>query len=546
MKNPLLPLIALFCICCSQHLAHAEEEQSPRIVNLVNFIRGVEPRGPVDLVEPLREQLRLGKAFGLPTTYLIQYDALLRPEIVTLLKEELGPNDEIGAWIEVVQPQVEAAGLEWKGRFPWDWHTDVGFTVGYTPEQRYALMDEYMSKFEETFGYLPTSVGCWIIDAPTLNYLADEYHITAATICKDQSGTDGYTLWGGYWSGAYYPSRKNAFMPAQTREQQLDVPVFRMLGSDPIYQYDTGLGGNRQGVISLEPVYGESGGSPHWVRWFFDTYWNAPCLGFSYAQAGQENSFGWRSMSRGLEFQYPMLAGAALAGDVRVETLAESAAWFRETFETTPATAVVALSDWRNTGQKAIWYESAHYRVSFGDSPEGFRVRDIHLFDENYPGRYLEERVDSPQATFDTLPILDSFNWSDRNNEKRAGIRLVVQTTDGTYEVVGTGDPTVSEIGKDSLLIHVPIQTGGEMTIHCSPEGMVFTVDGDSAPEQWALEFYWAPTKATGISRIAEESVTYRHNDYQYELQMSDCEAQRDTPSSFRITPNDDHVNLDF
>lgn len=28
-------------------------------------------------------------------------------------------------------------------------------------------------------------------------------------------------------------------MPAQTREGQIPVPVFRMLGSDPIYQYGT-------------------------------------------------------------------------------------------------------------------------------------------------------------------------------------------------------------------------------------------------------------------------------------------------------------------
>lgn len=150
-----------------------------------------------------------------------------------------------------------------EGAFPWDWHTNVGFTIGYAPEQRCVLMDELMRKFKETFGKPPTSVGCWIIDAPTLNYLADEYSInTASCICKDQIGTDGYNLGDGYWSGVYHPSRKNAYMPAQTAEQQLDVPVFKMLGSDPINQYDTGLGYTIQGGTSLEPVYGRSGGDP--------------------------------------------------------------------------------------------------------------------------------------------------------------------------------------------------------------------------------------------------------------------------------------------
>ena len=44
-------------------------------------------------------------------------------------------------------------------------------------------------------------------------------------------------------------------MPAQTKEGQIPVPVFRMLGSDPIYQYDTSLGESAQGVITLEPVW---------------------------------------------------------------------------------------------------------------------------------------------------------------------------------------------------------------------------------------------------------------------------------------------------
>ena len=79
-------------------------------------------------------------------------------------------------------------------------------------------------------------------------------------ICKEQIGTDGYTLWGGYWNQAYYPSRLNAFMPAQTERLQIDVPIFRMLGSDPIYQYDCGRGTFNQPVVSMEPVYKDSGG----------------------------------------------------------------------------------------------------------------------------------------------------------------------------------------------------------------------------------------------------------------------------------------------
>ena len=43
-----------------------------QIVNIVNFIRDVEPRGPVDLVEPVREQIALMKRLGLRGTFLLQ------------------------------------------------------------------------------------------------------------------------------------------------------------------------------------------------------------------------------------------------------------------------------------------------------------------------------------------------------------------------------------------------------------------------------------------------------------------------------------------
>lgn len=189
---------------------------------------------------------------------------------ITIRKAIQALEQEIGAWFEVVQPQAEEAGIPWRGRYPWDWHGHVGFSVGYTPTEREALADVFMENFKAIFGQYPRTVGSWYIDAHLLGYLSDRYGIVASCNCKDQWGTDGYTLWGGYQGAAYYPSRKNAFTPAQTTEAQIPVPVFRMLGSDPIYQYEAQCGENGQPVITLEPVCKIGGGDPNWVRWFFD------------------------------------------------------------------------------------------------------------------------------------------------------------------------------------------------------------------------------------------------------------------------------------
>ncbi|MDD4192192.1 MAG: hypothetical protein PHI28_12730, partial [Mangrovibacterium sp.] len=195
----------------------------------------------------------------------------------------------------------ENAGMNWRGRYPWDWHADVGFSTGYTPQEREKLVDVYMNDFKKIYGAYPKSVGSWFIDAHTLNYMYQKYGIIASCNCKDQIGTDGYTLWGGYWNQAYYPSLKNAYMPAQHEENQIPVPIFRMLGSDPIRQFDAGLGSNKQGVISLEPVYKGGGGDDAWVNWYFRQFVGGEPMAFAYVQTGQENSFTWMSWRKGLK-----------------------------------------------------------------------------------------------------------------------------------------------------------------------------------------------------------------------------------------------------
>ena len=203
-----------------------------QIVNIINFIRGCEPRDPVDLVRPVKEQIQLMKEHGLRGTFLLQYDALLDPVYQNMLKE-LDPRQfEIGVWFEVVQPLVEKIGLPWRGRYPWDWHVHCGFSMGYTPEQRQRLVDELYDKFREIFGYYPRVFGSWFFDSVTARYVSDHYGADAFCNCKEQYGTDGYTLWGGYSSGGYYPSKNNMLCPAQTEENKIPAPVFRMLMAD--------------------------------------------------------------------------------------------------------------------------------------------------------------------------------------------------------------------------------------------------------------------------------------------------------------------------
>jgi len=101
---------------------------TPKIVNIVNFIRLLEPRDPKITEEVLYQtvvkQVEIMKKYKLGGTFLLQYDALLDPRYQALLKGLPRDSFEIGAWWEIPQPLVENAGLKWRGRYPWDWlHT---------------------------------------------------------------------------------------------------------------------------------------------------------------------------------------------------------------------------------------------------------------------------------------------------------------------------------------------------------------------------------------------------------------------------------------
>ena len=485
------------------------------VVNVINFIRGCEPRDPeMDLVEPVARQIELVRHHKLPATWLLQYDALQNERIVALMRG-LDERQEVGGWFEVVQPLVERAGLTWRGRFPWDWHAHVGFSIGYTPEERERLADVYMEGFEELFGRLPTTVGSWFMDAHLLAYLAERYGVEASCVCKDQWGTDGYSLWGGYYGQAFYPSRENAYMPAQDAEHQIPIPLFRMLGSDPIYQYDAGSPEGGQGVITLEPVYPHGGGSPEWVRWFFDVTFRSPSLSFGYAQVGQENSFGWAAMGTGLTYQLGLVAERAKQGQLRVETLGDSARWFRETYPVTPASAICALKDWRKEKRNSVWYCSRHYRANLYWEGERFYLRDVHKFDQSYPERYLQEPCTTPNCTYDTLPIVDGFLWSSAGIQ--AGIHPVRREPDGSSSPLLGFDPVVTERNDQVLQILWTIRGAQPMRITMSADGMLFRCP----IEGWALELAWSSERRVAVRNVEEHALHYEHKGHTYTLECT-------------------------
>ncbi len=549
-------LIVVFAIylfsSCTQNREHAEnlleKGEEPKIVNIINFIRLCEPRDSRITEEVLYEtvvsQVEMMRKYKLRGTFLLQYDALMDSRYQKLMQSLPKDSFEIGAWWEIPQPLVENAGLEWRGRYPWDWHADVGFSTGYVPEERERLADVYMADFKNIFGYYPESVASWFIDAHTLNYLYQKYHIVASANCKDQYGTDGYTMWGGYWNQAYYPSKVNSYMPAQNEENQIPVPIFRMLGSDPIRQYDQGLGSDRQGVVSLEPVYKDGGGNADWVNWYFREFINGESMEYAYVQVGQENSFTWDAMVQGFNIQLPLIAKLRDDKSIRLETLAESGKWFKGRYNTTPATSVTVTRDLDGSNRKTVWFNSRYYRLNLFWEDGTLRFRDIHLFDENIPSAYLDKRVDSNECTFFTLPLVDGYLWSKPN--EFAGLWFKAMVNEEETFLKGL-DPVVTNPSEGKLLIVWPLENvQGTLEIAIDEHKVHIILNGDE-DLNWYVDLTTArdielPFKNADTSRMNCE---YLGTKYSISLEKG-AFSKPDDETIFRMSPKNNLIVMEL
>jgi hypothetical protein len=373
-----------------------------------------------------------------------------------------------------------------------------------------------MADFKAIFDYYPRTVGSWFIDEVTLAYMAERYGIVASCNCKDQVGTDGYTLWGGYWNQAYYPSRLNAYMPAQTEAGQIHVPIFRMLGSDPIYQH-----GTTPGMFTLEPVYPKAGGSADWVAWFMNNLIHQPSLAFGYAQAGQENSFGWDAMKTGLTQQVTLFAAQAKAGEIQVETLAQSGDWFRHHYALTPPTSVVALDDWKHQGRKTIWYDSRFYRLNVLWQNDAFFIRDLHCFDEKVVSVTHDSALTTTSLAYGTLPVMDGALWSG-SGTNAVGMWPVLLSPDGEPSPMTPEGPlVVKELNQTDLSTQQSLRGGGIFSIVCREADVTCTcVDGQGRPMRWAWELVGGVQQRSAVQTVMPNAVLYHDAGVKYELKL--------------------------
>lgn len=442
-----------------------------KIMNIMNFVRQCDPRlenSEEKLYNATKRELELVREFGFKNTFLLQYDAVIDPRYQKLFKENIDDNMELGLWLEIVEPLVKAVGLPWRGRpgWKWDWYVVPGFSMAYTPEERMRIIDECMEKFREVFGFYPATVCSWLLDTVTANYLSDKYDIKFMGICRDQVNTDAYTLIGGYFNGGYYPSRKNIFTPAQTEANRLKSPVFRLLGPDPIHNYDGKKymfdpatnycfteNDDTHSVWTMEAVWLDDRSYPIF-DWLMRTYYKNESMGFAYSQIGQENSFGYTDFIPTLRKQFEALRAYS---DVSVMTMKETGEWFASAYKDTPSTALVATDCWnRGSDVQAACYDGKNYCANIMRVKNRLFIRSLYLFDEETPEHYLTTPATNWDATYENLPVIDTLRGDDGGFELDDAADKFTVSLDGDNLIISWNHGSVV-FTPEKLIIKAPI-----------------------------------------------------------------------------------------
>lgn len=496
-----------------------------RIMNIVNFVRGIEPRSETDLYTPVVKQLETDKKYGIPSTYLLQYDAMRREDFRALFRGDVCA--EKGVWLENCRELIEKVGLTWRGRagYDWDWFVNVGFLMGYTPKQREAIIDEVFGCFKELFGYFPEVVGSWLIDAYSMRYMYEKYNVRAFCICREQWAVDAYSLWGGFFNGGYYPSVNNMLCPAQSPENQIGAPVFRMLGPDPIYSYDElkYKSGFTSGCWTMEPAW-QSGQSSEIIDWYFKEYYTMPCLSFAHATTGQENSFGWQTFGNGYVMQIEKLATLREKGIVSILTLGETAKDFCKAYPSTPPQVLAASDDWAGNGIRTSWYNCINYRANIFLFNGKLFFRDINVFNDEYRERYLDTPCTDWQARYDNLPVVDSRLWS--KDGKECGLFL-------TQEV---RDISLREESDEKLTVDVQFADKMGM-ISFSPDGIEFRDCG-------ALEYRVGAPEDDARIALRGNVLEFTHNGFDYTVHIDG--KIRQSKDGFTLYPSGNVLKINL
>jgi hypothetical protein len=338
-----------------------------------------------------RYQLDAAHRFGLTATNLISFTGLQHQGVIDELKKAADEHgDELGIHLHEYQND------ELRKRIP---IKEKAFWLN-SQENKQRIVDLIMETFERHFGFIPASVGSYVIDAPTARYIKKTYpNITCIIASCFEEGTNMFrgtaSNWhlfneGGPW-WPWYPSKSNILCPAKNTEDAIEgVVALPHLCRDMLLSIN-----DRNDYFASHPgnlLRGKAydGRSLRYDLNFIDQFIAQQRYNGGYSYYNMFASLPWltdsfsfeedASVSRELyEKQLDYFAQQKKRGAVNDCTMSEFARWFSENRSYDTMDSCFWQDILYGSGREAFWKISPQYRLCL-DSGLGTALCDIRPY----------------------------------------------------------------------------------------------------------------------------------------------------------------------
>lgn len=432
----IISIVISFLVWILPNNALAKTETLSQFVNIVNPVRlssyNKDPKASI-----IAQYFEVAKR-NLPATWLFTYDTM-QNDGVSSVANQMDKNQELGIFLEVTPLFARDSGVIYNQTDSWHRSNSV-LLSGYTQDERKKLIDHAFTKFREKFGFFPVSVGSWWTDSFSLEYIKNKYGVVANLTCADQFATDGYHIWGQYWSTPFFPSKYHAGIPANDISSKLDLVTIQWAARDPINGYNSSL-------FSIQDYHVDD-----YFQRLTRFYTQKNNNQFGQITVGLEGDFIPVTYTGVFARQLDFVLDMKNKGFVDVVTMKDFANWYRKTFNTISPPQIFELDDILGKKIKAIWYQSPFLRAYLTYNYETYETKllDLRFYFNNFEEPYYLS-LNRDLDLFINIPsIIDSAS-----DEKEAWIilkkKLESIKADDSGLVLNYQDGVLIKLSKDSL-----------------------------------------------------------------------------------------------
>jgi hypothetical protein len=365
---------------------HVQAKEGSEFINIVNPIRISEYTK--DSVKSLEAEYEQVSKRNFSATWLISYDALVNQDISNFVKT-MDSNQELGLFLEVTPKYSIDSGVTYNKSDSWHRARSI-FLSGYTQSDRIKLIDQVFSKFKETFGVYPSSVGGWWIDSYSLEYMINKYNITANLGLADQFSTDGYQVWGGYWSTPFYPGKFHAGMPAANLDSKLNIVTLEWAPRDPLHGYSDDR--DKASLYSTQDYF-TLNIDDSYFKDLMDLYAGSHNNSFGQITVGLESDLDPEAYLGRYSKQMGIIDSFQKTNNYKVVNMRDFSVWYRGNFPSLSPSQVVEGKDLLNgSNDRAIWYQSPNYRIGLKIYPDQQKISvvDLRVYGDNFQEPYFK------------------------------------------------------------------------------------------------------------------------------------------------------------